>query len=257
MNFKSFLSAAVIVAFISLVAFGYFKQEHSHSHVSSATSQTHSKEEVEKIVKGYLTENPEVLEEAMRNLYNKRAKVEAERSAKIIKEKTKELEEDPQSPKAGNINPKVKIVEFFDYNCGYCKHMLPTKKRILEELKDVQIIFKELPILGENSKLCAKAALAVNMIDSNKYFDYHSELLTYAGDKTPQILEDLAKKIGVDIAKYKTALNNPDIEKHLNDNVQLATVVGIRGTPAYVVAGQLVPGAISFEEIKERVEKTK
>jgi hypothetical protein len=243
MNSKTFFSIAVVVAFVSLVAFGYFKQVHTHTPVKATSHDTHTKEDIEKVIKEYILENPELIEEAMRNLYNKKAKAEAERASKVIKEKAKELEEDPQSPKAGN--------------CGYCKHMLATKKRILEELKDVQIIFKELPILGENSKLCARSALAVNLVDSAKYFNYHSELLTYNGDKTPQVLEDLAKKVGIDIEKYRAALSNQEIDNQLTANVQLASNVGIRGTPAYIAAGNLVPGAISFEEIKASIDSPK
>ena len=262
MNTKTLLSAAIVIALLCLIGFGYFKQEHSSASIKSISSESasnssvQSKADIENVVKSYLLNNPEVIEESMRNLYNKKMKAELERTNSLIKEKTKELEEDLMSPKVGSLTPKIKIIEFFDYNCGYCKHMLPIKKKILDELKDVQIIMKELPILGDNSKMMARSAIAVNLVDSSKYFDFHSELLMSQGDVSPQTLEELVKKVGVDVEKYKATLTDSRIDMHLGDNMKLASEIGVRGTPAYIIGGEIKSEPLNFEDIKQRLDKT-
>jgi len=257
LNNKTTLSIAIVLGVVGLAGVGYYKQN-SVSHSADNPDSVKTKADVERIIREYTIANPEFLEEAMKNLYVKKAKAESERSEKAVKDKQRELTENMFDPRAGNTNPKLRIVEFFDYNCGYCKHMLETKQKILAELPDVQIIFKEFPILGESSRMLAKAALAVNAVDSAKYFEFHSKLMSMPGDKSLAVIEDTVSKMGIDLAKFKTAMNDAKIEEQLNQNLQLAGDIGLRGTPAYVIGDQLVPGAISLEEVKKIIaEKTK
>lgn len=207
-----------------------------------------TKEDVVEIVREYVKQNPAEIIKSVEEMQLKKMKEEMELASNLIKTKPKELEEDQDDPRAGSNSPKIKIVEFFDYNCGYCKRMLDVKKRILQENKEAQIIFKELPIMGDNSMLMARAALAVNLVDKSKYFAFHSELLNQAGQKDQKAIEEIVKKLGVDLNKFRTALNDPKVSAVIEKNIKLAQEVKLQGTPAYIVNGKLLPGAFSYEE---------
>lgn len=252
MNNKLTLGIAIAVGCVGLAALGYYKQSTSMSDSASVKNRA----DVEKIIREYIVENPEFLEDAMKNLYNKKQKAENEEAAKAVKEKVKELAEDPTDPFIGSATPKVTIVEFFDQNCGYCKRMIDVKSKITNELKDVKIVFKEFPILGENSRMLAKAALAVNIVDKSKYFEFHSKVMHADGVKDEAAVEVIVQGLGIDLAKYKAAYAGDEVAKKLDANAKLAAEIGLRGTPAYVVGDQLIPGAISFEEIKKLVEQS-
>lgn len=264
MNSK-FYPVLTLILLVSLLTMGYFQftknQDAAMSmqlkhDVAGATSHL-NKEEIEMIVKDVIKKSPELIIDSIRELNTRKAKEEYDRVASLVKAKTKELEEDMDDPRAGNANSKIKIVEFFDYNCGYCKRMVEIKKKIIDENSDVEIVFKELPILGEASHTATKAALAVNLMDKAKYFQFHNELLNLNGPKTNEAIESLVTKVGLDVVKFREALKDPKIEQIIAKNLRLAEEIGVNGTPAYVFAGEFLPGAVPYDEFKNRIDRTR
>jgi protein-disulfide isomerase len=222
------------------------------SSVAVAEEKPLSRKEVEDIVKQVILDNPEVL---MKSVENYQVKMQAERAsnaAKAIKDLSSGLDTS-SSPVAGNPKGDITVFEFFDYHCGYCKHMLPVVTQLLEQDKNVKFVFKELPILSEDSTLAAKAALGVYKVAPKKYFEYHSALMKASGQFDEAKLLELASSIGVDAAKVKTAMASKEVSDEISKNRELSQKAGISGTPAMIVGGQLIPGAVDLPELKKKI----
>lgn len=220
---------------------------------ASAQEKPVTRKEVEEIVKQVILDNPEVL---MKSVENYQVKMQAERAAnasKAIKDMEKELASDTLSPVVGNPKGSVTLIEFFDYHCGYCKHMLPVVTQLIEEDKDVKVVFKEFPILSEDSVTAAKAALAVYKIAPKKYFDFHTALMKASGSFDEAKLLEVAKSLGIDPDKVKSAMASKEVDDEITKNRAIATKAGISGTPAMIIGGQLIPGAVEIGELKKKV----
>lgn len=215
-----------------------------------------SKEEIEKIVADYIQKNPKLILDSVAK-HQQQAMAEEEKKAQgNIKEKLAEIEHDSASPIAGNPKGDVVVAEFFDYSCGYCKKVLPSVVKLAEEDKKIKFVFKELPILGPNSELAAKAALAVNMVSPEKYFEFHKKLM--GGHVSGQdSIDSIAKEVGIDIKAMQDKIKSPEVEKLISKNKELAANIGIHGTPAFVIGGELVPGAVDYETFKGLVAKAR
>lgn len=206
-------------------------------------------------IEAYLKDNADVIISSVENWQRNQAdrrKVEAEKN---ITTKIDELENDPASPVIGNKDGDITIVEFFDYNCGYCKRAQPTLVQLLEEDKNIRVVFKEFPILSPSSELAAKAALAVNMIDESKYWDYHSALMKVNGNKSEELLLNTAETLGLNKDDVKAKMESAEVQAELDKVRDLGKSIGITGTPAFIVAGKLVPGAIGVDEFKNIIKE--
>jgi protein-disulfide isomerase len=209
--------------------------------------------EVEAIVKKVIADNPELI---VKSLQAYEAKEHAETLSKAtqnIKSSQDDLNHNPDSPSAGNPKGDVTVVEFFDYHCGYCKRFFPALAKLMDEDKQIRIVFKEFPILAEDSATASKAALAVNSIDKKKYLAYHSALMQSSGSFTLDMLTEEANKLGISKAAFEKALKNPGIEKELDHNKELAQALGISGTPVIIVGTQFIPGAVGLDTLKEKI----
>ena len=158
---------------------------------------------------------------------------------------------------AGNPKGDVTVVEFFDYHCGYCKHLYPAIAQLLKEDKNVRVVFREFPILSDDSVNAARAALAANAIDKDKYFAFHTALMQTSGKFDDATLADIAKKQGIDAQTLKNGMAKKDVTAELDKNRALAEDLGIRGTPAILIGDQMIPGAISYDELKKMVDDTR
>ena len=215
-----------------------------------------TKADVEKIVHDYLLEKPEVIEEAVGKLREKKQVQEEKQQKDGLGKYHAELFKDTTSPAVGADASKadVTLVEFFDYHCGYCKHVLPTITQLVKDDAKVRVIFREFPILSEDSETAAKAALAINRIAPKKYFDFHTALMNESGKFNEDRLLEIAKGLGVDSEKLKAEMKKPDIQAMLDKNRQLAQSLSIRGTPAIILSNDaIVPGAIGIEDLKKLV----
>lgn len=237
----------LVLGLIAVLSFSILKD-------SGGVKSGASKEDIEKIVADYIDKNPKLILDSVAK-YQQQAMAEEEKKAQgSIKEKLNEIENDPTSPVAGNHKGDVVVAQFFDYSCGYCKKVLPTVVKLAEEDKNIKLVFKELPILGPNSEMSARAALAVNILSPDKYFEFHKKLM--GGHISNQdSVDSIAKELGVDVKAMQDKMKSPEVEKIISKNKELAANVGIRGTPAFVVGGELVPGAVDYEALKGLVAK--
>jgi protein-disulfide isomerase len=215
-----------------------------------------SKTEIEAIVKEYILKHPEVIIESVR-LHQERERASREQRAKdALTAKQQDLLFDPASPATKAAVPnQVSIVVFFDYRCGYCKRVYPTLQKVLADNKDVRLVFKELPILGPESLVASKAALA--SAKQGKYLEFHNALMTSDIPATAASVEQTAKAVGLDIAKLKTDMESPEVAAMISRNQQLAQSLGVEATPTFIIGTELVPGAIGEDGFKQLIAKAK
>lgn len=211
--------------------------------------------ELGSLMREALIKNPEMLRDAIKALQEKQQEITDKETKEALKKYADELFKDTKSPTIGAKDADMTIVEFFDYHCGYCKHFLPTVTKITKEDKKLRVIFREFPILSEDSVMASRAALAVNMVEPDKYFAYHTELMKSNGKFDEKALTELAKKVGVDTKKFKTAMEGKAVTEQLDKNRQLAEELGIRGTPAIVFPDKFLPGAASYDDLVVEVNK--
>jgi protein-disulfide isomerase len=212
-------------------------------------------QQVKEVIRSYLMENPELILDAVK-VYQARQEAKAKEEARnaLVSNRDK-LESDKDTPFAGNPKGDVTIVEFFDYNCGYCKKMIPAIQDVLKTDKNVRFVFKELPILREDSARAATAALAVWKIAPDKYLDYHVALMSGRGEFTDDRLFKAAETLGIDKEKLKTAMADPAIEQSIRRNRELSHMLGINGTPAFIIGDEMLPGAIEADVIRDAIKK--
>jgi protein-disulfide isomerase len=212
-----------------------------------------NKEEIGKIVASFIEENPEVIIQGLQKAQMKREMEEAKKAEENISSLRDSLEKNPKDPHAGNKDGDVTMVIFHDFNCGYCRKSVADVKKLVENDSKLRIVMKDLPILGPLSEEKAKISIAVSKIAPEKWYEYY---ITMA-DKTPQnadqILEIVAG-LGINSEAVKAEMTSKEIQEHINDNKSIADQIGIRGTPAFVINGKLVKGAVGYDSFKEMVE---
>lgn len=203
------------------------------------------------IIKKYIMENPQVIMESVQKYQRKNNAAPDDKKAEAdIKANRAKIFNDPNSPIYGNPKGKIEIVEFFDYNCGYCKRMIPDIIKLVSENKEVKFIFKELPILGPTSETAALAALVVHDIQPKKYFEFHTKMMEHQGQKDDAAIMEVAQSVGIDGKKVVTKMKEEKYKEMLAHNVEIAQLLSIRGTPSLIINGKLFRGAIGYEAMK-------
>lgn len=221
----------------------------------AATTLPLGKQAIEKIVRDYIHDNPEIVIEAIELWRTKQRASASERTRSAVANNRTALFDDPNAPTAGNLKGDVTIVEFFDYRCPYCKRSMPGFMRMVKEDGNIRIVFKEFPILGPISRVAARAALAAN--EQGKYFAFHKALMAAKVALTERVIYIIAASAGLDVTRLKKDMKAPAIDRDLARNFALANKLGIRGTPAFVVGKELVPGAIDAAGLKRLVAKSR
>ncbi|MBP2311140.1 DsbA family protein [Azospirillum soli] len=206
---------------------------------------------IEGVVRDYLMKNPEVILEAIEALQQREKTAEAERAQKALVDNKAALFQNPADPAIGNALGDVTVVEFFDYQCGYCKAVMADTQRLVKDDPKLRFVFKEFPILGPASVVAARAALAAKA--QGKYLEVHNALMGHRGQLDEDTIYRLAKSAGADVEKLKKDMDSPEVMKVIATNQQLAEQLGIRGTPGFIIGDALVPGAIKLDEMKRLV----
>ncbi len=219
----------------------------------SAEFSESQRSEIGGIIRDYLLNNPEVLREAFEELQRREQMAEAERAQTNIREHAASIFRSDKDLVIGNPDGKVTLVEYFDYNCGFCKRALPDVLKLVDEDKDLRIVIKEFPILGPGSTFAARAALASGK--QGKYWEFHLALLEQRGAVNEQSVMRVAKKIGLDVDKLKADMTSPEIENTLRSNMAIAQLLGINGTPAFIIDDKLIPGAVGYETLAGTVNQ--
>lgn len=210
---------------------------------------------LERIIERYIRTHPEVIEQSLQALENKRAAEEQERQKAAIATHQQELLNDPNSPISGNRTGDITVVEFFDYRCGYCKRAASALTELQQRDAGIRVVYKDFPILGETSELAAKAALASHL--QGKHQAFHEALLATKEDLTKEHLFRIAESTGLDVERLDRDLNRPEWHTVIDRNRNLAKLLGISGTPAFIVGTELVPGAMDLKMLENLVAQVR
>ncbi len=206
---------------------------------------------IEEVIRGYLLDNPEILVEALDSLQRRRAKAATAAAQKVIRERRKDLLRDPGSPVSGRADGDVMMVEFFDYRCGVCRRVHPIIAKLLGADDKIRRVYKEWPILGPNSVFAARAALASRR--QGKYFAFHDALMEFRGKLTNGEVIEQARKVGIDVARLKQDMQDPEISAILRRNFELADALKLRGTPSFVIGDELVRGGRDLDTLRQLI----
>lgn len=209
--------------------------------------------EIESVVRSYLLEHPEVIIEAVDAMRAKNEATAAEKTKNAVVANRESLRNDPDSPTMGNTNGDVVLVEFFDYNCGYCKSVQKDLMDIVKNDGKIKFVFKDFPILAESSMTAAKAALAARR--QGKYVDLHVALMGKRGTLDTDSIMQLAGSVGLDTAKLKADMESPEIAKIIEKNKELAEEIGVGGTPAFALNDRFVGGAVPKTELLKMIAR--
>ena len=217
------------------------------SSVHSA-DRTINESQIKNIIEKYILENPEIIIESLEKFTASQKEKEKENFTNILNNfyDTKIYE---NLPRIGNLDSKLIIVEFIDYNCGYCKKTLPTISELMKNFDNIQIVFIDYPILSESSEISARAALAAK--EQNAYFQYHTILLNNTKSINDDFLYKAAKKLSLDIEKFKKDMSSEKIKNNIIKNIKFASSLKIRGTPTFIIGKQVLPGAYDYEKLKK------
>jgi len=209
------------------------------------------RQSIEKIVKDYLIANPEIFLEVQTALETKLEQQQAERLKAAIAENARDIYRDPAADVAGNPDGDITVVEFFDYNCGYCKRGLHDVIKLIESDPKVRVVFKELPILSKGSEEASRVAIAAGK--QGKYWDMHKAMLEAKGVMNEANALQIATKLGLDIDKLKKDMASPEVQAEIEKSEALAKKMGVNGTPHFLVGNRAIPGAP--EDLYEQLAK--
>src|SRR5712692_1760683 len=211
--------------------------------------------EIERVVKDYLVAHPEVLQEVLNELEKRQSDADAVKHRDGVKQYSQALFYSPRQVTIGNRQGDVTLVEFFDYNCGYCKRALADMLNLMKEDAKLRVVLKEFPVLGPGSVEAAQVAVAVRMQDptGKKYLEFHQKLLGGRGpaDRTHALA--VAKDIGMNMTQLEKDANGPEVKSTLQESFKLAEALGLNGTPSYVIGSDVVVGAVGLPALKEKV----
>ena len=232
------------------------------SNAAPASAQSFSGEqrgEIERIVKEYLLSHPELLQDVMAELEKRQTLAEAVKHRAAVKEHSATIFSSPRQVTLGNAQGDVTVVEFFDYNCGYCKRAMADMLDLLQNDAKLKFVLKEFPVLGEGSVQAAQVAAAARMQDKGgkKYLEFHQKLLGGRGtaDKTRALA--VAKEVGFDMARIEKDMTSDEVKAQLEESFKLAEALGLNGTPSYVVGNDVVVGAVGLNTLKEKVNSAR
>jgi protein-disulfide isomerase len=213
------------------------------------------KSEIERIVHDYLVAHPEVLQEAMSELEKRQTAAESEKHKTAVKDNAQNLFSSPRQVVLGNPDGNVTFVEFFDYNCGYCKRAMTDMLTLLKDDPKLKVVLKEFPVLGPGSVEAAQVATAVRMQDKSgkKYLDFHQKLLGGRGQADKARALAAAKDAGLNMAQLEKDMAGPEVKASLQESFKLAEALGLNGTPSYVIGSDVVIGAVGLPALQEKI----
>lgn len=215
--------------------------------------------EIETIIKNYLVSHPEVLEEASAELSKRQAAAESEKQSAAVKENADELFNSPRNVVVGNPKGDVNFVEFFDYNCTYCRHAMGDMLNLMKSDPKLRVTLMEFPVLGPGSVEAARVAVAVHMQDptGQKYLDFHQRLLSGRGQADKARALAAAKDAGLDMARIEKDMVGPEVQATLERNLKVAEALGLNGTPSYVIGKDVVVGAVGLGGLTQKVAEAR
>lgn len=208
------------------------------------------KQAIERIVRDYLVANPEVLVEAMDSLQAKQAAAAEAAQAKVLADAGDRLMSAPDGMVLGNPEGDVTIVEFFDYNCGFCRQALEDMNALIESDDGVRFVLKEFPILGPQSLEAARVSLAFRELAPEKYGEFHEALLSRRSVADGAAAMEIAADLGIDEEALEAELADPQIMRDLQDIQTLGAELQLSGTPSYVIGNEVIQSRVGVDRMK-------
>lgn len=241
--------------FVSLAAAGVIAVAAFGFDTASRADPGLDRPAVEAIVHDYLVKNPEVLEEAMAALQTRREAQQQAQARTAVEKNRAAILNAPQNEVIGNPKGDVTLVEFFDYNCGYCKHTLGDVLKLSADDPNLRIVLKDFPVLGPGSVEAASVAVAVKQqLQGDRFMRFHRELLATRGPVAKDRALEVAKLSGVDMIRLATDMDEAKVQPQLRTTLALGDQLGISGTPSFVIGDELVVGAVGYDALKGRIE---
>jgi protein-disulfide isomerase len=205
-------------------------------------------------IRAYLLENPEVIYEAIQILDQRRQLAQAAAELDLVHANADALRHDGYSHVAGNPDGALTIVEFFDYRCTYCKRAQADVLTLMRTNPDIRFVMKEFPILGPDSVLASRAAVAGLRQGGEKYERFHNTLMAFGGPLSDAVVDKLAERAGLDVAKMRADMELPEVEQEIRKNHALAELLQVSGTPTFVIGDKIVRGFLPLDEMTKVVE---
>ncbi len=208
--------------------------------------------EIESIIRDYFIKHPEMIEELQ-------ALAQSAKLTKAIVDNKQTLFNSPRQVTLGNPNGDVTMVEFFDYNCGFCKRALDDMMTLIKDNPNLRVVLKEMPVLSQGSMDAAQVAVAVTMQDKSgkRYLDFHQKLLNGRGQVDKARALAVAKEVGADMAKIEKDMNGAEVKAALQESFALAEALGFQGTPSYVIGNEAVVGAVGVKELQAKINNAR
>lgn len=235
---------------------GLLKSEIQPSGIDS-DQEVEDVKDVEKVIAKWIEANPQAILNSVANMQKKMAEEQVKNAQKSIKSKKDDIF-DKHAPSYKPRGYDVTIVEFYDYNCGYCKRANATIEQLIAKDKKVRVIYRDFPILGKASEELAKVSIAVDVAESSSFRKFHNALMQSQASTQEEALQ-VAKSVGINIKKVKKILSSRKdrIQQIIDNNRNLGSSIGIRGTPAFVIGDELIPGAISLQDLEDRIDEVR
>jgi protein-disulfide isomerase len=212
---------------------------------------------VREIIRDHLIANPEIVRDAIDELQRKQQEAEAAAQVATISGDKDRLFTSSRQVVLGNPQGDVTLVEFFDYNCGYCKRAHADMKRLIEEDKNLRFVLKEFPVLGDGSVEAAHVGAAVNLIAPDKYFAFHDALIAERGQINGARALAVAGDLDLDVAKLREAIASDEVKNTIAEVYDLANKLSLTGTPSYVTPREVVVGAVGYDALKASIEEVR
>ena len=249
MNMLKTALVAVVGGCIGAGALEGYRYAMQRGGASPSTAQLQS------IIRDYIVRHPEVLQEAMAEFEKRQQVAEGEKARSAVKNHSDLIFNSPRQVVIGDKQGDVTLVEFFDYNCGYCKQALNDMAALMKADSKLRVVLKEFPVLGPSSVEAAQVATAVRMQDptGEKYLAFHHKLLTSRGQADKAKALAVAHEVGIDMARLETDLASDEVKASIEESYKLAEQLGMNGTPSYVIGSEIVVGAVGLATLKEKV----
>lgn len=221
----------------------------------SVFAQELNEDRIKELVLEAIRENPEIVLEAVQIIEERQQADQAVAAEQVLSAERAALEQDPNAPVLGNPDGDVTVVEFFDYNCPYCRRVKPHMEALLAADPNVRVVYREWPILGEGSVFAARAALASRQ--QGKYEEFHWAMMEIKGRAEEATVIRVAEQVGLDIEQLRRDMDGPEIAEHIETSMRLSRALGFNGTPSFVIGDSLAPGLIEADQMIELVKQAR
>jgi protein-disulfide isomerase len=226
---------------------------------ATGTFSADQQQAIEVLIKTYIAAHPEIVQGALDALDARQKEADAAKARTTIKDNNATLFNSAHQVVLGNPQGNVTMVEFFDYNCAFCKRALPDMMSLLSANPNLRFVLKEFPVLGDGSVEAAHVAVAARMQDptGKKYIEFHQKLLGGRGAADKARALAVAKEVGFDMARIEKDMDSPEVKTTIDEDMKLADALGVNGTPSYVVGDEVVVGAVGLDELKAKLSPDK